>query len=66
MNGGFYNETTPCVYYRRVVRQRPRKYEAGAQYCRTVYEAGRNLQSFEKALANSFETLSTGAVEIAG
>lgn len=26
----------------------------------------RNLQSFEKALANSFETLSTGAVEIAG
>ena len=23
-----------------MVRQRPRKYEAGAQYCRTVYEAG--------------------------
>ena len=25
----FYNETTPCVHYRRMVRQRPRKHEAG-------------------------------------
>ena len=36
----FYNETTPRVCYRRMVRQRPRKRKAAAQYCRTVYEAG--------------------------
>ena len=27
--GGFQDETTPCIYHRRMVRQRPRKHTAG-------------------------------------